>query len=271
MKPIIKWTGGKSQEIKYFEKWLQVKYDRYVEPFLGGGAVYFYLEPKNALINDLNDLLIQFYKDVAFNRESLIEELKTMRNDEEFYYNVRKMFNKEIPSIYSSSAILAYINRTSFSGLTRYSKGKKDKDGNYIELPKFNVPYGRYKNFHPWDFLTQEASDLLKTAEIVSWDFSKIFDNLTENDFVFLDPPYMDCFDTYLADGFNQEQHIKLSECFKSTNAKCLMIISDLGNVRELYDGYIKDSYSKTYAFNVQDRARENNNVQHLIIANYDI
>lgn len=271
MNPIIKYTGGKRQEIKYFEDWLNVDYERYVEPFVGGGAVYFHLKPENALINDLNTQLINFYKDVAFKRDELITELKTMKNEEEFYYKIRQMYNDEIPKEFSDAAIFAYINRTAFSGMIRHSKGKKDENGNWLVKPKFNIPYGRYKSFKPWDFLTVEASELLQRTDIRNEDFSTIFEELTDKDFVFLDPPYMSTFDKYLPDGFGEDQQIKLAECFKNSPAKILAIISDMGIIRELYKDYIKGEYDKNYAINVRNRMKDVTEAKHLIIANYDI
>lgn len=271
MKPIIKYTGGKKQEIPLFNKWLNVEYERYVEPFVGGGAVYFHLEPKNALINDLNPQLINFYNTVANDRENLINELKTMKNEEDFYYKIRDMYNEVIPKEFSDAAIFAYINRTAFSGMIRHSQGKKDKNGNWIEKPKFNVPFGRYKTFHPWDFLTEDASKLLQATEIKNEDFSKIFEELTDKDFVFLDPPYMSTFDKYMPDGFDIEQHKKLAECFKNSPAKILAVISDMGIIRELYSDYIKEEYDKNYAINIRNRMKDVTEAKHLVITNYNI
>lgn len=271
MNPIIKYTGGKKQEIPIFKKWLNIEYDRYVEPFVGGGAVFFYLEPKKALINDLNPQLINFYNDVAFNREKLINELKTMKNEEAFYYKIRDMYNGITEKEYSDSAIFAYINRTAFSGMIRHSKGKKDEYGNWIEKPKFNVPFGRYSTYHPWTFFTESASELLKRTEIQNKDFSEIFNQLTENDFVFLDPPYMSTFDKYMPDGFDVEQHKKLAEAFKNSPAKILAVISDMGIIRDLYKDYIKEEYDKNYAINIRNRMKDVTEAKHLIITNYEM
>lgn len=274
MKPIIKYAGGKRNEIKFFKKWLDIDFEIYAEPFFGGGAVYFYLEPQKAILNDINVKLINLYNTIAWGREDLIEELKKMDNNEAFYYNARQMFNNEIPSIYTDAALYAYLNRTCFSGMVRYSRGKWDNNSKkYIEQPKYNVPYGKYKTYHPWDFFTQESSDLLKKAWFLSNDFEYIFDLLDDEEdaFIFLDPPYMSQFRSYNPDGFTEEDQIRLAKRFKKTKAKCLLIISDLGIIRELYKDYIKDEYNKTYAFNVKDRIREGNQAKHLIIANYDI
>jgi len=275
MQPIIKYVGGKRREIPIFKKWLDIDFDIYIEPFVGGGAVYFYLEPQKAIINDLNKKLITFYKEVANNREGLIKEILQMKNEEDFYYKIRKMFNDEIEKEFSDAAIFAYINRMAYSGLVRYSGGRKDENGNWIEEPRFNVPYGRYKTTMEKlaSFITEEASQLLQRTLILNEDFEQIFERINEidNPFIFLDPPYISTFHNYNGDGFSIEDHQRLAKCFKETHGKCLLIIKDHPIIRELYDGYIKDSYDKNYAINVKNRMKDVTEACHLIIANYDI
>ena len=260
MLPIIKYSGGKRREIKFFERYIPEKFDRYIEPFFGGGAVYFYLEPEKAIINDLNTNLVNFYKTFSTSREDLIKELSTLENDETTYYEIRDMLNNKISREYLDATIYYYINKTCFSGMIRYnSKGD------------FNVPFGRYKKVDFIKPLTKEASNLLSKATITNVDFEDVFKEAKEGDFIFLDPPYMSTFQNYNPDGFSEQDQKRLFECFKKTKAKCLLVISDLGIIRELYKDYIKEEYQKTYAINVKNRMKENNNVTHLIIANYDI
>jgi len=276
MDPIIKYVGGKRREIPIFHKWLEVDFDTYVEPFVGGGAVYFHLEPQKAIINDFNKKLILFYREVANNREGLISELLQMKNEEEFYYRIRKMFNDEIEKEFSDAAIFAYINRMAYSGLVRYSKGKKNPDGTWLVKPRFNVPYGRYKTTMEKiaSFITEEASQLLQRTLILNEDFEEVFNRIKdiENPFIFLDPPYISTFHHYNgSDGFTIEDHERLAKCFKEIHGKCLLIINDHPIVRELYADYIKDSYDKNYAINVKNRMKDVTEARHLIIANYDI
>lgn len=260
MLPIIKYSGGKRREIKFFEKYFPKKFDRYIEPFFGGGAVYFYLEPEKAIINDLNSNLINFYRTFSTNRDELVEQLSGLENNEDTYYKIRDMFNNKVPKEYLDAVIYYYINKTCFSGMIRYnSKGE------------FNVPFGRYKKVDFIKPLTKEASSLLSKAIITNTDFEEVFNQAKEEDFIFLDPPYMSTFQNYNPDGFSEDDQRRLFECFKNTKAKCLLIISDLGIIRELYKNYIKEEYQKTYAINIKDRMKENNNVTHLIITNYDI
>lgn len=261
MKPVIKYNGGKSRELKIIKPYFP-EFDTYVEPFVGGGSVFFNLEKKNSIINDLNPVLVAFYKDLAFNREQLIAELKMLDNTEECYYNVRDMFNEVVDSPFLKSTLFVYLNRTCFSGMSRYnSKGH------------MNVPFGRYKTYHPWDFLTEEASNLLKETNITSGNFEEIFNQYNSPEhFFYCDPPYLSPFRNYVPFAqFNEEEHVRLAEIFKESKAKIMINISDLGIIRELYEEYIVHEYDKTYAFNVKDRMRENNNVKHLIITNYKV
>lgn len=261
MKPIIKYNGGKSRELKTIKPYFP-EFDKYVEPFVGGGSVFFDLELKGAAINDLNPVLVNFYKDVAFNREQLIAELQELENTEECYYKVRSMFNGEIENPYLMSTLYAYLNRCSFSGMVRYnSKGD------------YNTPFGRYKNYYPWKFFTEEASELLRNTNITNDSFEVLFEKYNSPEYFFYcDPPYLSPFRDYVPFAkFDEEEHIRLAELFKTTKSKVMINISDLGIIRELYQDYIVHEYDKTYAFNVKDRMRENNNVKHLIITNYDI
>lgn len=188
MKPIIKYRGGKSKEIPNFIQFIPQNYDRYVEPFLGGAALYFYLEPHTALINDINDKLINFYLSVRNNFNALRKELTSLETtyisnqiayeklkatdttsiyvenkNEALYYLLRDMFNAKIEKKYSDASLYYFINKTSYSGMLRFnSKGE------------FNVPFGRYKNFNT-KFVSEAHSELLNKAEITNTDYSDVF------------------------------------------------------------------------------------------------
>jgi len=258
MNPIIKYPGGKRQEIKYFEKYIPKNFNRYIEPFVGGGALFFYLEPEKSIINDLNSNLMQFYKDITTKKEQIIKELKEMENTEEYYYYIRDMYNGKTERKFLTSSMFFYLNRTAYSGMSRYnSKGE------------FNAPFGNYKNYHPWDFITEEASNLLKKAKMYNCDFKEIFKLVQSNDFVFLDPPYETNFKNYTKYSFSEEDHIRLLNCFKNSKGKCLAVIGDHGIIRELYKDYIKDEFEKKYSSNARYQHQNNNVSKHLIITNY--
>lgn len=282
MKPILKYRGGKTKEIKFFKKYIP-KFDTYIEPFFGGGAVYFYLEPEKAIINDINHRLIEFYVDLVkeyvktrkeldflekeykINRTAF-EEKKRQYPDEKvpdanehIYYEIRDMFNKKIDPQYTYATIYYYINKMAYSGMIRYNKAGE-----------YNVPYGRYKNFNT-HLLTDNHYDLLKTAKIMNTDYVKAFKLAKPNDFIFLDPPYDTTFSEYgneaFTGDFGEDEHRRLAEDFKNLSCKAMMIIGETELTDELYSSYIKDKYFKKYSVNIRNRFKSS--ASHLIITNY--
>jgi len=159
MKPLVKYRGGKSKEIPHILNYIPQFSGKYIEPFFGGGALYFHLEPKNAIINDINSKLMNFYLGVKNDFDKLkkelddigrtykvnrrrFEELKSrtpeqrVKDDNEaLYYEIRDMFNDLSEKKYSDALLYFFINKTAYSGMIRYNaKGE------------FNVPYGRFVN-----------------------------------------------------------------------------------------------------------------------------
>lgn len=283
MKPLIKYRGGKSKEISSFIKYVPEKYDTYFEPFFGGGAVFFYLEPQKAVINDVNERLMSFYSDVKENynivRQQLDElqeiyetnqaEYKILKEknptervenkNEELYYNMRDFFNNKKESKYLESVVYFFINKTAYSGMIRYN-AKGD----------YNVPFGRYKNFNT-KLVTQEHHKLLKKATLFTEDYSKIFDMATEEDFMFLDPPYDCIFNDYgnldARNGFDEAEHKRLAADFRNLKCKAMMVIGKTPLTTDLYGDLIKDEYFKSYAVNIRNRFKSES--KHIIVTNY--
>lgn len=283
MKPMIKYRGGKSKEIPNIIWHIPRFSGRYVEPFFGGGALFFYLEPQRAIINDINGKLMGFYRGVRDNFDLLRQELdeiectytryrkdfemrKKMNPDtivedknETLYYKLRDMYNNVSPKKYSDALLYFYINKTSYSGMIRYnSKGE------------FNVPFGRYAHLNTSN-VTKYHSYLLQRAEIFNTDYSEIFNMCKHDDFIFLDPPYDCVFSDYgneeYKDGFNEANHRKLAEDFANLPCMALMIIGRTRLTEELYKGYIIDEYKKNYAVNIRNRFKSAST--HIVIANY--
>ncbi|XZJ82143.1 DNA adenine methylase [Clostridium perfringens] len=280
MKPILKYRGGKSKEIPEILRHIPKNYNRYIEPFFGGGALYFYLEN----INDINTRLINFYRDVANNYEDMrvqldklhkiyernqrqYEELKAINPDvrvenlnENLFYEMRDLFNNNTTNKYLDSVIYFFINKTAYSGMIRYNK-----------KGEFNVPFGRYKNMNT-RLLTNNHHKLLRTAKIYNTSYQDIFNMAEENDFMFLDPPY-DCQFTDYGNGneFTEEDHRELSEAFRNLRCKALMVVSKTPLMEELYADFIVNdaTYDKVYGVNIRNRF--DRNAEHLIIRNYDI
>lgn len=285
MKPLVKYRGGKSKEIAFFETYIPEFKGRYIEPFLGGGALYFYLEPKKAILNDINLKLIDFYLSVKNDFKKMKIELKEIEdiyrknrlefellknehpaerikdNNEELYYSLREMFNGLRESEYLEATIYFFINKTAYSGMIRYnSKGE------------FNVPYGRYANFNT-SLITEDHNKLLQGAEIFNTDYKDIFKMSKADDFIFLDPPYDCVFSDYgneeHKEGFGVKNHEELAYEFKNLNCKALMVISRTELTERLYSNYIVDEYSKNYAVNIRNRFKSS--ASHIVVTNYNI
>ena len=259
LKPLIKWSGGKSDEIKMFEKYFPENYNKYLEPFIGGGSVYFYLNPLNPVINDIHSELIDFYKSIANGKgEEIFEFMNNTPNNEETYYKIRD--EMKIENELDNAKRFYYQRKTCFRGMLRYNKNGK-----------FNIPFGKYKTINYSELLNKNYEKLLNRTEILNKDFDYIFENYNyENNFMFLDPPYDSEFTDYGYCKFDKEEHKKLALLFKNTKIKCLMIIGKTKFIEELYSEYIIDEYDKKYKFKLYDNRINNEiNTKHLIIKNY--
>jgi DNA adenine methylase len=259
LKPLIKWSGGKSDEIKMFEKYFPEHYTTYIEPFVGGGSVYFYLNPDNAIISDVHTELIDLYKSIGDGKGQEIYDFMTETpNDEPTYYKVRD--EMEINDALDSAKRFYYQRKTCFRGMLRYNKSGR-----------FNIPFGRYKTINYSELTNKDYEQLLSRTEIVNKDFSYLFENYNdENNFMFLDPPYDSEFTDYGYCQFGKEEQKTLATYFKLTKIKCLMVIGKTKFIEELYKEYIVAEYDKKYRFKLYDnRVGDEINTQHLIIKNY--
>jgi DNA adenine methylase len=283
MNPVLKYRGGKSREIPKFLNYIPDDYERYVEPFLGGGAVFFYLEPDNAILNDVNTRLITFYEQLRDQYPLMRSQLNALQEkyeknqggfkklklkkpdeiipnaNEDLYYKMREKYNKSDDATYLEGVVYFFINKTAYSGMIRYNN-----NGEY------NVPFGRYPNFNT-QLLTEQHSILLKNAVLYNLDYAKIFEMTTENDFIFLDPPYDCVFNDYgnidMMNGFDEEEHKRLADDFKKLQCRALMVIGKTPLTESLYKDYIIDEYYKNYAVNIKNRF--NNDRMHIIVKNY--
>jgi DNA adenine methylase len=253
--PILKWAGGKRQLLDELYARFPSSYERYHEPFVGGGALFFDLEPANATINDANPRLVNFYERVRDDSEALIERLEAFddpdadpdpslpyheatargRDVECYYYQQRARFNRRPYEgsfdPLTEAALLLYLNRTCYNGLYR-----ENADGG------FNVPVGRYANPN-WvqrDRI-RRASDVLADATIRNEDFGYVLDAAEPGDLVYFDPPYEPMsatanFNEYSADGFDREDQRRLLDVVSDlTDAGVWVVLSNSGVMREPY------------------------------------
>ncbi|MFH1538001.1 MAG: DNA adenine methylase [bacterium] len=242
VKPFLKWAGGKSQLLEQFELYFPVELKeglvkRYIEPFVGGGAVFFHIAQKYPIqdihLYDINEELILAFTVVQKNVDDLIEQLKNIEsaflknNDEKrqkYFYKIRDTYNKQKSEVnfkryskkwISRAAHIFFLNRTCFNGLFRVNKASK-----------FNVPFGRYKNPTICDDVNlRNASSLLKNATIRCTNFSNVVNEADENTFIYYDPPYRPLsrtsnFTSYSKCDFNDEEQKRLAETFNTTSKK---------------------------------------------------
>jgi DNA adenine methylase len=259
LKPLIKWSGGKVDEIKIFDKYFPDNYNIYIEPFIGGGAVYFHLNPSKAVISDVHSELIDLYKCIGEGKaKDIYEFMENSPNDEATYYNIRDTMVMNDPLDIAKR--FYYQRKTCFRGMLRYNKDKK-----------FNIPFGRYKTINYTELLNKDYETLLNRTEIYNERFEVIFEKYNdESNFMFLDPPYDSEFTDYGYCQFGKEEQYKLASLFKTTKIKCLMIIGKTKFIEELYSGYIVAEYDKKYKFKLYNNRIGNEiNTKHLIIKNY--
>lgn len=235
-KPILKWAGGKSQMLKYILPLIPNYSGRYIEPFLGGGAVYFALNPDNAIISDSNPELINMYRQVTDNVESVITYLNKYKNDKELFYAVREQVWENLPKA-EAAARMIFLNKTCFNGLYRVNK-----------KGMFNTPFGNYKNPVICDEdRLRNASKILSKATLVCGDYLDVLKSYAKSgDFVFLDPPYVPVgkygdFKRYTKEQFYDHNQIELADEVKRlVNLGCYVILTNSNHplCRELYSEF---------------------------------
>jgi DNA adenine methylase len=234
-KPFLKWAGGKTQLLPAIEHLIK-PYDSYIEPFLGGGALFFHLKPRKAILADSNPELINCYEVVKNDVEKLILTLKDYKNEKEFFYKIRAL-NPDTLTEIERAARFYFLNRTCFNGLYRVNK-----------KGLFNVPFGKNSLTKIYDKeRLLSASEALKNAKLICDDFKAVTRKYAqENDFVFLDPPYVPVseygdFQRYTKDFFYDEDHMELRDEFNRLiriGAHVLLTNSNTPFVNELYKGH---------------------------------
>ena len=243
LSPILKWVGGKRQLLSEIIPLIDESCDNYVEPFIGGGAVLFRLQPKKAIINDYNTELINVYRTVRDDLNGLLALLKEHEkyNSSDYYYEVRALdrtpdFDKM--SNLERAARIIYLNKTCYNGLYRVNS-----------LGQFNSPYGKYKNPNIVNEVVLRAiSKYLNINEISirSGDYKDVLNDIEKNSFVYLDPPYMpisssSSFTGYTEGGFGYDKQVELKEECDKLNSKGVHFLqsnSDCEEIRELYKDY---------------------------------
>ena len=241
MKPILKWAGGKTQLLERLSRYIPDHYGRYYEPFFGGGALYFSLQPTDAVINDFNPQLSNVYIQLKENPRALmnkLDELEKQYNDSReklaVYYGNRDLFNQKLKADecdLDSAALLIFLNKAGFNGLYRVNAS-----GTY------NVPSAKkewIKLYDPDNMY--EVSQQLQTTEILTGDYEDAIGSPEPYSFVFLDPPYYETFENYTKGGFTEEDHKRLKEKMDELTRNkvyCILTNSNERFIRNLFRNY---------------------------------
>lgn len=292
-KPFLKWAGGKTQLLPTIDSFLPSNFKNekdvtYIEPFVGGGAMLFYMlqnypNIKKAIINDINTHLIKAYKVIRDDAYSLIEVLKDLQNSfkalkdhdaqKDFYLRIRNSFNQIQLTDIEESAYMIFLNRTCFNGLYREnSKGC------------FNVPFGRYSNPTICDEdLIIANSELLQKVEILNGDFSQTSKYILGYTFFYFDPPYRpldatSSFNSYVKESFNDDEQIRLKEFFTyiSAGGSYAMLSNSDCKARNVNDDFFDKLYEdffieRVYAKRcINANASKRGTLTELLIRNYD-
>lgn len=252
--PFLKWAGGKRWFVQKYNQILPQKYNRYIEPFLGGGSVFFHLKPKKAILGDFNKDLINAYQAIKKDQQQLVELLKkhNRKHCDDYYYKIRA---KKFDDVFERAAQFIYLNRTCFNGIYRVNL-----------LGEFNVPRGSKNSvFLPTDNFAALAK-ILQGAALHVCDFEELIDQAKEGDFVFADPPYtvrhnLNGFIKYNEKLFSWGDQIRLASALMRAKKRGAHIICTNANhesVRELYSNklFILETVSRYSSISAKTSSR---------------
>lgn len=273
LQPFTKWTGGKRQLLPVIKSLMPESYNRYFEPFVGGGALFFDRVPDNAVINDFNSELINCYEQIKANPLELINLLieHKEKNSKNYYLALRSADRDgriEKMSDTERAARILYMLRVDFNGLYRVNSKNQ-----------FNVPYGRYKNPKIVDEdLILSISQYLNNncVRIMNGDFEKAVVEVQAGDFVYFDPPYIplsetSAFTSYTHEGFSYEDQVRLRDTFKRLNEKgAYVMLSNSSSplVEGLYKEFNIHKVEATRTNGAKSSSR--GKINEIIVTNYD-
>lgn len=269
--PVLKWVGGKRQLISALTGLLPSRIHSYCEPFVGGGALLFSLQPSEAWLNDINHELITIYEVIKNDVEALIKELEKHKNEEHYFYTIRnwdrdKTYYSQLSPVQRAARVL-YLNKTCYNGLFRVNSAGE-----------FNTPFGHYKNPNIVNASTLKAVHAyFHTARIQfsSVDYADVLDHLDKNTFVYLDPPYDPVSDTanftgYAKGGFDKSEQLRLRDfCHELNRRKIRFMLSNSATdfIRSMYAEYNLTTIQARRAIN--SVASKRGEVDEIVVRNY--
>jgi DNA adenine methylase len=262
-KPILKWAGGKQALADRLIRYFPENVSRYYEPFIGGGSVLLTLQPRKAVIGDLNDWLLDTYVAIRDNHREVAKYLDNMVNTKEEYERLRAISPATLDP-FQRAAHLIYLNKTCFRGLFRVN-----------QKGQFNVPYGAYdRRYYDPENLGAVAS-CLRDVDIRYSDFELCLHDVTADDFVYLDPPYykqggFSDFDRYTKWKFRENDHVRLAAVCQELDERDIrwaVSNSDTPFVRTLFDGYTMHAIANRREINLNSQERH---INELLITNFE-
>lgn len=273
MKPFTKWTGGKRKLLPILTELLPDDFNRYYEPFIGGGALLFKLLPHDAVINDFNEELINSYLQIRDNPNGLIDLLAEHRdkNSKDYYLNIRSADRDgriESMTDVERAARILYMLRVDFNGLYRVNSKNQ-----------FNVPYGRYKNPKILDKdLIYEVSGYLNAnnIQILQGDFANAVADAIDGDLVYFDPPYIplsetSSFTSYTHEGFSYEDQVRLRNTVRDLTRRGVNVIlsnSSSPLVEDLYQEFNLHYVDASRTNGAKPTSR--GKIKEIIVTNYE-
>ena len=258
VKPFVKWTGGKQKMVGRLMPYLPV-YQKYHEPFMGGAALFFHVQPRRAVLTDLNAELVNAFQVVRDDVEHVLEELRVyqQRHSAEHYREIRALTPRSMYS-FARAARFIYLNKTCFNGLYRVNRQNQ-----------FNVPMGSYVNPRICDEATiRAASAALQWTNIFCASYQETFAFAGAGDFFYVDPPYDSAFNGYTADGtFNQQRLAETLWRAANNNVTWMLSNSDTPQIRSLYSAFRIVELSRQGTMCSDPTKRQS--VRELLIMNY--
>lgn len=270
--PVVKWVGGKRQLIDTLSPLLPKRIVTYCEPFVGGGALLFHLQPKVAYVNDINKDLICVYTVIKKYVNELIEELKKYRNESDFFYSIRDL-DRDRDKYCSLSDIeraarIIYLNKTCFNGLYRVNNAGE-----------FNSPFGHYRNPNIVNEPVLRAVSAYfnnATVYLSAIDYSEVLSSIKKGTFVYLDPPYDPVSETsnftgYSKGGFSKDDQVRLFECCNDLNRrgiKFMLSNSATPFIRQLYAEYNITTVQAKRVINSNGSKR--GDIDEVVVRNYE-
>lgn len=262
LQPVVKWPGGKRQLLPEILQHVPASYNRYFEPFFGGGALFFSLKPEQAFLGDLNEELVNFYLQLTQHCGEIIKQVKRLRKDPESYYRIRQSRPR---SSLGKAVRFFYLNRTCFNGLYRINK-----------CGNFNVPFGGGKRtiLNNVENL-QAASKLLRKVTIVCRDFERTCSEVKGGDFVYFDPPYTvthdnNAFLKYNSTIFSWDDQLRLRDLvlnLSERGAKVVVTNAAHSSIEKLYRGFNIFRARRMSLLSAKSCARRS--VSELIVTNF--